>query len=126
MTACIFVSYVFEDRSHFELVKRWAAEGRLGTNITMIGETEDARQRGENAVRNHLRPRIQGASAVLLLVGQDTHNHDWVHYELQVATSFNKKIVAARIPGTTGTLPKGFHLLSVIPLNPDTLKNALA
>lgn len=126
MTRSLFVSYVFEDKRHFDLVSNWAREGLLGSNITATGETRDIRQQGETAVRNHLRPRIEGSSAILLLVGQNTHNHDWVKYELQVAISFNKKIIAARIPGTTGPIPSGLPTMSVIALNPSALRSALS
>ncbi|MBK8265090.1 MAG: hypothetical protein IPK80_27635 [Nannocystis sp.] len=41
------------------------------------------------------------------MVGDNTHNSNWVRYELDVATSLNKQIVLARIPGTTGAAPFG-------------------
>lgn len=83
------------------------------------------RPQGERAIENHLEPKIRGASVVLVLVGQNTHNHDWGRYELSVATSLNKRIILARIPGTTGPAPEGFRHLPLIPLNPERLEKDL-
>lgn len=126
MPKSVFVSYVMEDKTHFDNVKRWAEEGKLGDDVVVIGESKDVRQEGERAIENHLKPRIRGAAAVLLLLGKDTHNHDWVRYELSVAASLNKKIIVARIPGTTGAAPEGFRHLKEIPLDPSSIKAALA
>jgi hypothetical protein len=108
------------------MVKRWADDKKLGPDVVVTGETKDVRQEGEAAIRNHLKPRIEGAAAVLLLVGADTHNHDWVKYELSVATSFQKKIVVARVPGTSGAAPVGFQHLAEVSLDPTAIKAALA
>jgi hypothetical protein len=125
MPKSVFVSFVFEDKAHSDNVRTWAEKGLLGADVVAIGETKDVRQDGENAVENHLKPRIRGAAAVLLLLGKDTHNHGWVKYELSVATSLNKKIIVARIPGTTGAAPEGFGHLPVIALDPSAIKAAL-
>jgi MTH538 TIR-like domain (DUF1863) len=122
MPKSVFVSFVFEDKAHFDAVKRWAEEGKLGADVVAIGETKDVRQDGDKAIEEHLKPRIRGAAAVLLLLGNNTHNHDWVRYELKVATSFGKKIVVARIPGTTGAAPDGFGHLAPVVLDPSAIK----
>lgn len=126
MPQSIFLSYVYEDRNHRDDVIRWCQGGRLGSNMVTVTESEDVRHLGETAIENHLRPKIRGAAIVLCLVGQNTHNHDWVRYELAVATSLNKRIYLARINGTTGPAPEGFRHLSFIPLNPEAIAKALA
>jgi hypothetical protein len=87
MPRSVFVSFVFEDKAHFDAVKRWAEEGKLGADVVAIGETKDVRQDGERAIEERLKPRIRGAAAVLLLLGNNTHNHDWVRYELSLIAS---------------------------------------
>lgn len=126
MASSVFVSFVFEDKSQFEVVKKWAEDGKLGSGMTAIGETKDVRQDGDAAIRNHLKPRIEGSSAVLLLVGTNTHNHDWVKYELSVAASFHKKTIVVRIPNTTGAVPEGFRHIAEIALDPTSIKKALS
>ena len=126
MPQSIFLSYVYEDRNHRDDVIRWCKEGRLGRDLVTLTESEDVRPQGEPAIENHLKPKIRGAALVLCLVGQNTHNHDWVRFELAVATSMNKKILLARVPGTTGPAPEGFRHHPIGPLNPEALAKALA
>lgn len=120
-----FVSYVYEDKRHRDNVERWFASEAVGPNRVMITEAEDRRPLGENAIKDHLRPRIRGAAAVICLVGNNSHNSNWVKSELDVATSLNKEIVLARIPGTTGAAPMGYRHLPIVPLDPSTLKKLL-
>jgi len=125
MPQSIFLSYVYEDKRHRDNVERWFANHAVGPNRVAIAEAEDRRASGENAIKNYLRPMIRGSAAVLCLIGNNTHNSNWVKYELDVATSLNKKIVLARIQGTTGAAPLGHRHLPISTLDPSTLKKLL-
>ena len=125
MPRSVFVSYVYEDKAHFDNVRRWAEQGLLGDNVVVTTEAADVRQHGTASVREHLKARIQGAAALLLLVGNDTHNHEWVRLELSWATSANRLVLAARVPGTTGAAPVGFQHHPLMPLDPSSLRKAL-
>lgn len=125
MPRSLFVSYVYEDKKHYDDVKRWSDERRLGDDVVVTSETADVRQKGNAAIEDHLKQRIKGAAAVLVLIGDDTHNHDWVRRELAWATSAAKQVIAARVPGATGAAPNGFQHLSLIPLDPSAIRKAL-
>jgi hypothetical protein len=125
MSRSLFVSYVYEDKKYFEDARRWAEEKLLGKDVVVTGEAADVRQGGDAEIEQHLKPRIQGASAVLCLVGRDTHNHEWVRRELAWATSAGKQVVAARVPGTTGAAPEGFRHLPLVALDPSAIRKAL-
>jgi hypothetical protein len=125
MSSSIFLSYVHEDRKHRDDIAQWAKDGKLGKNVTATMERGDFRQHGEAAIKAHLKPLINGASAVVVLIGNNTHNHDWVGWELAVATSLNKKVILARIPGTTGAAPADFKHLPIIVLDPSSLVKTL-
>ena len=126
MPRSIFVSFVYEDKLYFDQVRDWTARGLLGPDIVVVGESADVRQGGHPAISAHLQQRIQGAAAVLVLVGENTHNHAWVQHELSFAASARKQILAARIPGTTGAAPVHFTHLTMWPLAPSSLKKAFA
>lgn len=127
MPKSIFLSYVYEDKSARDYVERWfTTEGlALGPERVVIAESEDVRNLGASAIENHLKPKIRGAAAVLCLVGENTHNSGWVKYELDVAASLGKLIVLARIHGTTGAAPPGYRHLTIVPLDPSTLRKLL-
>ncbi|HVG58719.1 MAG TPA: TIR domain-containing protein, partial [Hyalangium sp.] len=126
MPQSIFLSYVYEDHKHRDDVIHWVQTGRLGPNFVTVTESEDVRPQGESAIENHLKPKIRGAAVVLALIGQDTHSHDWVHFELKVATSLNKRVILAQVPGTTGPAPEDFRHLPIVPLNPEALAKVLS
>ena len=106
MSKSIFISYVYEDFSHRDKLKAWAEKKLLGENCQVTYERKDCRQQGESAIKQELESMIQGATAVLILLGQNTHNHHWVSFEIDLAKKQNKKCLVVRIPGTTGGKPK--------------------
>ena len=124
MPKSVFVSHVYEDKSYVERLDQWARQGLLG-DVVITGEAADFRQGGDQAVRKHLSPRLTGAGAVVVLVGRDTHNHQWVDYEIQHALSQHKKVVAVRIPGTTGAAPMALRGYPEVVMDPTTIARAL-
>jgi hypothetical protein len=125
MPKSIFLSYVYEDRKHRDDIDQWAQQGKLGKDIVVTTERGDFRQQGEAAIRDHLTPLIRGSTAVIVLIGKDTHSHEWVRHELAVATSLKKKVILLRIPGTSGTAPPGFTHLPITTFDPSSLTKAL-
>jgi hypothetical protein len=125
MPASIFISHVYENSSARDTIRTWATRGLLGPDVVVTGESEDHRQDGPNAIRGHLSPKLQGASAVLVLVGDDTHNHEWVDYEAQHALSNRKLVVPVRIPGTRGGVPPAVSHLRIIQMDPTAIRTAL-
>lgn len=125
MPQSVFLSYVYKDKRYRDNVERWFAREAVGANRVALAEAEDRRTFGENAIKRYLRPMIRGSAAVLCLIGDNSHNSNWVKYELDVATSLNKRIVLARIQGTTGAAPLGHRHRPISTLDPSTLKKLL-
>lgn len=125
MPARIFVSHVYEDIVARDTLVSWARQGKLGLGVEITGESDDVRQHGRSAILNHLRPMLRDASAVIVLVGNDTHNHHWIEYEAQYALSHQKKVIAVRIPGTTGAPPTVIARLGLVATEPTALQTAL-
>jgi len=120
----VFVSYVYEDKAHRDTLEQWARDGRLG-NVQVTGESKDVRQGGAGAIRGHISPSLQGASALLVLVGSDTHNHDWVQYEVAHVQSARKPVFVVRVPGTTGAAPPSARGLQQVTFEPSAIRRAL-
>lgn len=102
----IFISYKWEDRDWYNGLKGLLRNPNNIYQHIVQDEREDLRAKGDNTVRTHLKRIIGSCNAVICLVGQDTHSSEWVQYELEVATSLQEKIIAVRIPNTTGGVPK--------------------
>jgi hypothetical protein len=121
----VFVSCVYEDKSYLSQLRDWAAKGRLGRDTIIVSEEKDVRQDGEAAIRGALNPKLAGASAVIVLVGSDTHDRRWVDYEVHHALSGHKQIVLVRIPGSSGAPPSEVRKLTILVFDPTAITAAL-
>ncbi|RKH71733.1 TIR domain-containing protein [Corallococcus interemptor] len=125
MPHSVFISYVFEERPYKDKVASWIEGLRLGSNVVVTYERADVRQQGEQEIRNHLRPLIQGCAAVFVLVGDTSHSRKWIDYEVSVARSLHKIVIPIRIPGTRGGLPREIQNEHEVVFEPNAIANAL-
>ena len=100
-----FLSYKWEDRESANGLEGLLKNPNNKYKHFTEREQKDMRNKGENAVKNYLKGIIQDCDALIWLIGNDTHNATGVRYELEVAKSLGKKIIAVRIPQTTAGLP---------------------
>lgn len=75
-------------------------------------------------IRNYLSPLIQAAQAVVLLVGNNSHDRPWIDYEIQNARSAGKPLVVVRLPNSTGGPPRTVSGADVV-FAPASLRAAL-
>lgn len=101
----IFLSYKWEDRAYVNGLAGLLKNPNNEYRHIPINEREDYRNQGREAVRNYLRGLINECDAIICLVGENTHSSDWVKYEVEVARSLGKNIMAVRINNTSGGLP---------------------
>lgn len=125
MSKSIFISCVHEDSHRIKSIKKWAAEGRLG-NVVITHETEDKRPEGREAIKQHIKAKIQGAAVIFVLVGKDTYNHDWIHAEVELANSFHKEIICIRVPHTTRAVPPLLVNKRLISFEPGEIKKLIS
>lgn len=125
MSKSIFISCVHEDSHRIKSIENWAASGRIG-NVAITHETEDKRHEGKEAIIQHIKSKIQGAAFIFVLVGQDTHNHDWIQAEVELANSFHKEIICIRVPHTTGAVPSLLTNKRLISFEPGAIKRIIS
>ncbi|PKN48139.1 MAG: hypothetical protein CVU59_00225 [Deltaproteobacteria bacterium HGW-Deltaproteobacteria-17] len=124
MNKQVFLSYVFEDIAYRDQIVDWYRKGLLGKWVPVF-EKEDVRQGGDAAIRGHLRPILRDADAVLVLVGQDTHNRRWVNEEVHFLATSGKAILWTRIPNSTGGAPPELRSKAVVQFSPEEIRQAL-
>lgn len=124
MSTSIFISCVYEDSRWINNIKKWCDNELLG-NVVITHETEDKRIMGKQAIKEHISKKIRGAAWILILIGNDTHNHDWIEAEVELANSFHKKIICVRLPDTVGSLPKILGKYKLIPFHPNSIKKII-
>lgn len=124
--ARVFLSYVYEDYRYAAQIMDWARSGQLGYGIEIITETDDVRQHGTAAIWIHLRSRMRQCDGVLALVGDNSHNHDWVHQEVHYFASAGKPIACVRLPNTYGAAPPEIRGRSLYSFTPSSIRQAIA
>ncbi|QDE84707.1 TIR domain-containing protein [Myxococcus xanthus] len=125
MRRSIFLSYVFEDYAYRDQVNDWARRDLLGS-VDIVTETDDVRQGGISAIRAHLRPIMRSTDALLVLVGQDTHNRRWVDEEIHYCASSGKPIIVTRLPNSTGAAPPEMRGRQMVLFAPQYIRAAIA
>lgn len=95
-----FVSHYHEDEEGIKGLKLL-----LGDNVTMKNSsvTSDKFNRANNPeyIKKLLRSRIDWASTVVCLIGPNTHDSEWVQYEIEYAHRKGKPIVGVFMRGAT-------------------------
>jgi hypothetical protein len=60
-----------------------------------------------------------------VLVGNNTHNHEWIEAEVELANRYNKEIICVRIPHTTGAVPPLLTNKRLVSFDPYPIKNSI-
>src|SRR5678815_5484411 len=121
----VFISYVFEDHAYRDQVVDWASRNLLGS-VKIVHEQDDVRRHGAAAIVQHLRPIMRSAAALLVLVGQDTHDRKWVDEEVRYCASAGKPVIWAQLPNTNGAPPPEVRAKTPVAFAPGPLRDALA
>lgn len=126
MSKSIFISIVHEDSHLITTLNYWAKTNRLGDDVIITHETQnDKRYLGKELVKEAISRKIEGSALVFVLIGKDTHNHDWIQAEVEVANKHHKKIICVRIPQTNGAPPAILSKYKIIVFEPNAIKQAL-
>ena len=83
----------------------------------------------ENYIKNDIiRPKMEWAGTVVVLVGKETAKSDWVNWEIEQAEKMGKKIIGVWVKDSMNyAIPEALRRLgdSLVPWNTDDIDNAL-
>lgn len=112
----VFISHHFKDDSSVDgLVKLLSSAGKdvRNSSIRLKAANQTRLEKGEvsdRALKRALRMKISWASAVVVLIGRNTHERPWVAYEIEEAHRQGKPIVGVyERGGTDAVLPQQFE-----------------
>lgn len=101
MTKKVFVSYhsAQEDIRHKNLLVAWSKNDNGFFDIKFDDTSVGVSINSTNAtyIKSVIKGKISSSSIFLCLVGENTHNSDWVKWEIEKAVELQKKIVAVKI-----------------------------
>ena len=73
-----------------------------GPEITEEGfidsvEWEELKQQGDDAIKSWIDDQLHNTSVTVVLIGSETHNRDWVNYEIEQSIKRNNGLLGVRI-----------------------------
>ena len=97
-TKTVFYSFHYDrDVSRVQLVRNInALEGQPLLNAQ---DWEEVKSRGQQAIINWIDEQMKYKRAVVVLIGQETADREWVIYEIEKAWKDKKPLVGVRIHG---------------------------
>lgn len=101
MAKKVFVSYhsAAEDTLHKNLLVAWSENDNGFFDIKFDDTSVGVSINSDNAsyIKSVIKGKISESPIFLCLIGENTHNSDWVKWEIDKAVELNKKIVAVKI-----------------------------
>lgn len=101
-TKNVFISHHSKDEENIGKLKSLLSKQGYQIKNSSIDSSKPNKAKSENYIRRLLRMRIHWAGTFICLIGSNTHNRDWVNWEIEQAHKKNKKIVGIYIRGETG------------------------
>ena len=99
----IFISHIHEDDEHVAKLKDLLATKGMDVKNGSITEDKFNDAQNEQYIKNEiLKPRIDWASCLVVLVSEDTKDSDWVNWEIEYAQETDTRIVAVYEHGESG------------------------
>lgn len=98
----IFVSHYHSDAEHIEGMKNLLKKKNTEARDSSIYEAK-AKNNANNPdyIKSLIRPQIQWAGTVVVLIGPKTSSSDWVNWEIEYAAEKGKRIVGVYLRGAT-------------------------
>lgn len=125
----IFISHYHKDESDIPKLKKLLEKKGYDVRDSSIDETEPNNANNPDYIKSLLRPKIEWAGTVIVLIGPKTHTRKWVDWEIEYANSFgDKRIIGIFLQGATDAdLPENLDVYghACVPWNSDELVAAI-
>ncbi|KYG34924.1 TIR domain-containing protein [Alkalihalobacillus trypoxylicola] len=107
MAKKVFVSYhsALEDTRYKNLLVAWSKNDNGYFDLKFDDTSVGVSINSTNAtyIKSVIKGKISDSSVFLCLVGENTHNSDWVKWEINKAVELGKKVVAVKIKSSYQT-----------------------
>ncbi|OJW77318.1 MAG: hypothetical protein BGO69_18210 [Bacteroidetes bacterium 46-16] len=109
-TKHVFISHHSADEENIQKMKDLLLSKGYQIKNSSIDSSKPNDAMEENYIKSLLRPRIEWASTMVVLIGPDTHTRDWVNWEIEYANSLSKRIIGVYINGAGDSdVPDSFN-----------------
>jgi len=101
----IFISFREIDRDNREGFEGMLKNPTSPLRANPISSRNDVRNRGKGVVMGEIKRLMKMSDIVIFLIGNDSHNSEWIDYEIQLALTWHYPYIVVRIPNTSGGFP---------------------
>jgi hypothetical protein len=107
----VFISHRHEDDHLLEDLKQVLSRHGADVRDSSVNSSNPNNASNEEYIKSLLRDRIEWAGKIIIIISPETHNHDWVDWEVEYAKKFpDKRIIAVYAPGTVAEdIPKSLE-----------------
>ncbi len=96
----LFVSHKGEDENRIDDFKKLMAKKGYEFRDSSIRESEPNKAQNDDYIKyNILKPAIDWAGTMVVLLSNRTHESEWVDWEIEYAMKHNKRIIGVFLPG---------------------------
>lgn len=107
----IFVSHYHTDAEKIENLKALLSKHGMTMRDSSIYENKSPNKaHNEEYIKKLIRPQIEWAGTVIVLIGKNTSKSDYVNWEIEYAAKKGRRIVGVYLPGESESkLPDAFN-----------------
>ena len=101
MARRVFFSFHYENDVNRSMSVRnsWVPQGKEVAGFIDAADFEKLKLQGENAVRNWIDNQLKGTSVTVVLIGAETLNRPFVHYEICKSLQRGNALIGVHING---------------------------
>ena len=124
----VFVSHYHEDEENITKLKDLLSDDYCIKNYSVTTDKYNDAENEEYIKYEYLRPLINQSSVLICLIGPETHDSDWVDWEIREAEKLGKQIIGVYIQGAKDSdVPPALDELadSIVGWNTDSIERAL-
>lgn len=128
-TINIFISHYGEDAEALPRIRSMLSRRGFEVRDSSIDERNPNNANNPDYIKSLLRPKIDWAGTMLVLIGPKTHTRDWVDWEIEYANSCgDKRIIGVYLNGATDAdIPENLDKYgdALVPWNSEKLESAM-
>lgn len=128
-TINVFISHCGDDADYLDSLTTMLEKKGYEVRNSSLDERDPNNASNPEYIKSLIRPRIEWAGKILVLIGKDTHTREWVDWEIDYAQKCgDKRIVGIFVPGGTDSdIPENHKKYgdALVPWNSDQLVAAI-
>ena len=108
-TKNVFISHHGKDDDHIQKLKNLLSPKGYNLKNYSVDSSKPNNANNEQYIKSQLRSLINKSGTMIVLIGKETHNRDYVNWEIEQANKQGKRIVGVHINGEgEADIPENF------------------